>query len=812
MKKLFFANLSAVVALGIFSQIVQIVFLREFLMVFHGNELSLGIILAAWMLWVGTGSRVASILAGKAIRSLAAVSINSAAAAILSVLSIFIIRTLRGSISIAPGAYFSVMDMTLACIVVMAPVGLALGIQFVILSKIWRESDRTGDTSGAEKTYMAEAFGNLVGGILFSFWFVQVFNSFQTVIFSAIVMVAATLWLASGSKNQLSGLAAAIKLSIFGLLSLFILSTPFLRHLDRWVHELQWKFFSPEHHLVEIRQSKYGTISVAQRDNQYSFFQSGNLIFSTAGPDSKAPAFEEQESVVFAHFAMVQHPNPERVLLIGGGLRGTIREIAGHPVQHIDYVELDPVLTDTALPYLPKSTIAALESPRVNLIHTDGRLFIKTTDRAYDIIIADIPDPFTAVLNRYYTEEFFHEVRSRLKPGGIFVTSVISTPDMRGEAVANRNTTLYHTLKRVFPVVFPAGQRSLYFFASSQPDRISADASILVDRFNRRNIQIDGFSSHHFELLLEQSHLRRINWIIRNHGRHPDAHLESPNIGPLFPESIERQNATEPDLLPVNERFFINSDFKPIGYYYTLRFWDALSRAGSADSFKWIIKVKPWWILPSVAFCLGVVLFLKHMALLKRNRTDRRFAVLMAVFSTGLSTMSLQIALLFSFQSLYGFVYEMIGLITALFMGGLALGTFISRKLVKEKSNRTILAMIQLSIALFALIVAFGLPGSAALKSPCVVLVLIAVMTFLSGVFNGADFPLTAASYQTLTGNPEKATGIVYGIELFGACTGAIVSSVVIAPVLGITALGLLAAIANFTAFLCLIISGNQSG
>lgn len=54
------SHLSAVIALGIVSQLMQIVFLRELLMVFHGNELSFGIILAAWMLCVGTGSRIAA--------------------------------------------------------------------------------------------------------------------------------------------------------------------------------------------------------------------------------------------------------------------------------------------------------------------------------------------------------------------------------------------------------------------------------------------------------------------------------------------------------------------------------------------------------------------------------------------------------------------------------------------------------------------------------------------------------------------------------------------------------------------------------
>jgi len=145
-------------------------------------------------------------------------------------------------------------------------------------------------------------------------------------------------------------------------------------------------------------------------------------------------------------------------------------------------------------------------------------------------------------------------------------------------------------------------------------------------------------------------------------------------------------------------------------------------------------------------------------------------------------------------------------------MGGLALGTYTSRKTVKQKANKNVLALIQFLIALFALIVAFGLPRAATLDSPGMIVAFIASMTFFCGVFNGADFPLTAACCHALTKNPEKATGVVYGIELFGACAGALIASIVIAPVLGIAAVGTLAAIANFTAFLCLIMARKYSG
>jgi len=457
----FSRHLLAVLALGIVSQVVQIVFLRELLMVFHGNELSLGIILAAWMLWVGGGSRMGAGLAKRYPATLAPVAVISTAIVALSVLSVFAVRVLRGLFAIDAGATFSVFDMALSCVVVMAPTGLLLGVQFVLLAQLWRESDGAEDTSGAEKTYIGEAAGNIAGGILFSFLLVHVFNSFQAVLATGALMVAAIAVLAPGTglSRRRGSLLKPVLLGVLGVLGLLF---AFLEPLDRWAYERQWQFFSPEYELVEIRQSRYGTISAAKREDQYSFFQSGNLVFSSAGPEVPSPAMEEQEAIEFAHFSMVQHPKPKRVLLIGGGMRGTAREIAAHPVEQVDYLELDPVLTDTARPYLHESTIKAIDGPRVTLIHTDGRLFLKQTDNTYDMILIDVPDPATAVLNRYYTEEFFREARSRMNPGGVFVTGVQSTADMRGEAIANRNTTIYHTLKRVFPRYCPPDSGSSF--------------------------------------------------------------------------------------------------------------------------------------------------------------------------------------------------------------------------------------------------------------------------------------------------------------------------------------------------------------
>lgn len=800
--------LFAVLMLGVVSQIGQVLLLRDLLMVFHGNELAIGIILSAWLAWVGAGSRLGAFAIERLERPLLLLVLS--ALAMLPALpgTLLLIRSLRGFFDVLPGAHLSLLEMVLSSFLVVAPVCLLLGAQFVFLSRAWREEDHAEDASGAGKTYVGEALGSMMGGILFTFLLVHQLNPFQTGVLVAMVMLIMVGFMAhrrekgrdrtSRSWIPATLALAAVVLSFHGF--------PFLDRLDRSAHETLWRYMTPHHELAGIYQSKHGSIAVLRREDQFSFFQSGHLVFTSAGPDTAIPALEEQDAVTFAHLAMVQHPDPKQVLLIGGGLRGMLGEIAIHPVDRIDTIELDEVLTEAARAFVPPQTFEVLQDPRVRLIHGDARLFVKGTDEEYDLIIIDAPDPTTAVLNRYYTREFFQESRKLLKPGGVLVTGVTSTPDLRGAAVANRNAAVYHTLAGVFSHVLLAGERFLFFFASDAPGQVSVDIPTLRHRFRERRIEAEGFSDLHFVLLLQEQQVRRVNWVVRNHGRGPRAHLEGPPPAPLFPDPVEDQVQAEALLPPVQSRAFINSDFKPVVTFYTLMFWDELTRGDHRGALKHLLQVQSWWIAPLVLFPVLTVLVLRSPWPGTSRHADASFAVLFAVFTTGLSTMAMQVALLFSFQSIYGFIYETVGLIVAIFMLGLAAGAWLTLKIVKVKTSMRTLALVQGIMALLACLMALMLPRTASLTSSPAILGLFTVLTVGAGLINGMDFPLATACSMAHTGRAEKSAGLIYGLELLGACAGAALASAVVAPILGLGACFHLAAAANGAAFICILL------
>ncbi len=806
-----------VLALGVGSQLAQVVLLRELLTVFFGHELSFGIILAGWMFWVATGSAIANRILARPpgwdrSRGLS-MALRSAIGVLVSLpLTVFMLRGLRAAFDVSPGVHLALLDLAWSGVLLMAPPCVCLGMHFVFLARARGGQDPVDPVRGAVCTYPVEAAGNAMGGLLFTMVLVHVMSAIHLAALAGVMMLAVL-----PRHNETRDFPApecetkrdSRNWRLLPVLLAVGLSWPWLGRIDQQASRMQWRLAAPDQQVIDLRQSRYGPLALLQRDGQYNVYQSGHRVFSAGGVGAEI-ALEEQSAAVLAHLSMTQHPDPQSVLLIGGGLRGVLREMLHHPLRNIDTVELDPVLLDMALAVAPPATRTAFADPRVRLRTLDGRRFIKQTGARYDVITVDIPDPVTAVLNRYYTREFFQETKARLAPGGMLAIT-LSGGDPRGRVTGNRNSTVFHTLRRVFDDVIVFGDTDLIFLASDGTDRLHTDPARLRERFREREIESAAFPDAYFFLLMEPSRLNRLNWILRHHGRGVAAHHEPPDTGPLQVPPPAAQRERETSLPPVNERIFINSDFRPIGYVHNLILWNRTTRARNPRRLDRLLDIHPAWALPLPGLILLIAL-VRNLTGSRRRRYRRgaRYAVCAAVFTTGLSTMLLQVSILFAFQGVYGYVYERIGLIVALFMTGLAMGAALAQRLARGGGIR-LLAAVQLAVALFIAGVAMALPATGKLDSPALVFVVFALITWIAGILSGADFPIAARCLAPLLRHPAHAIGRVYGLELLGSCLGAAAAGVIVVPVFGIRAACLLAAGMNAVAALTFLLPLNKT-
>lgn len=150
---------------------------------------------------------------------------------------------------------------------------------------------------------------------------------------------------------------------------------------------------------------------------------------------------------MIAHVPLTLHPNPKRVLVIGGGDGGSVREVLRHPsVERVDLVEIDGEVVRVAKEYFPQISAALLAQPdRLHVEIGDGIAHVKATRDTYDVIIVDCSDPIGPG-EGLFTQEFYAAAAQALKEDGILVQQTES-PFM--------HRTLVHDVFAAFRTAFP---------------------------------------------------------------------------------------------------------------------------------------------------------------------------------------------------------------------------------------------------------------------------------------------------------------------------------------------------------------------
>ncbi|MEG0820881.1 MAG: polyamine aminopropyltransferase [Burkholderiaceae bacterium] len=151
------------------------------------------------------------------------------------------------------------------------------------------------------------------------------------------------------------------------------------------------------------------------------------------------------------HPALLSHPDPKKVLVIGGGDGGSSEEILKHPsVERVVMAELDQAVIDIAKQYLGTIHQGAFDDPRLEVKIGDGYEFVKTSDELFDLIVLDLTDPDTPAFH-LYSEDFFRLCRERLAPGGA-LTLHLGSPVYGADTVAKNAANLRQVFRHVAPL------------------------------------------------------------------------------------------------------------------------------------------------------------------------------------------------------------------------------------------------------------------------------------------------------------------------------------------------------------------------
>ena len=203
--------------------------------------------------------------------------------------------------------------------------------------------------------------------------------------------------------------------------------------IEETLHPSWQQCFNTEHTLCDI-QTAYQHLVIFKND----WF--GNVMML----DGNIQTTEKDEFIyheMMTHVPLMAHSNPKKVLVIGAGDGGIIREVLRHPnVEKVVMVEIDEIVVEMSKKYFPNHSQGAFNDPRVTLIIDDAAAFLKRTNDRFDVILTDSTDP-TGPGEHLFTEEFYQNCKNHLEKDGILVTQS-GVPFMQPTGIYNMQNML----------------------------------------------------------------------------------------------------------------------------------------------------------------------------------------------------------------------------------------------------------------------------------------------------------------------------------------------------------------------------------
>lgn len=147
---------------------------------------------------------------------------------------------------------------------------------------------------------------------------------------------------------------------------------------------------------------------------------------------------------MLVHVPMFAHGHARKVLIVGGGDGGTLREVLRHDVEAVAMVEIDRAVIDACRAHMPSLSAGAFEDARVELVIADAAAYVADGGEDFDIIIVDSTDPIGPGAN-LFSEKFYADGKRRLGAGGVLVTQN-GVPFLQAEEV----TATYRRLAPLF--------------------------------------------------------------------------------------------------------------------------------------------------------------------------------------------------------------------------------------------------------------------------------------------------------------------------------------------------------------------------
>ncbi|MCD1259978.1 polyamine aminopropyltransferase [Paenibacillus athensensis] len=249
--------------------------------------------------------------------------------------------------------------------------------------------------------------------------------------------------------------------------------------MDLWYTEKQTESYGITAKIKETyvrEQTDFQDLAMIETDEWGTMLTLDGMVMTTDRDE-----FVYHEMV--AHPALVTHPNPQHVLVVGGGDGGVIREVMKHPkVEKAVLVDIDGKVIEYSKKYLPQIA-GELDNPRVEVIVNDGYMHIHDHKNTYDVIMVDSTEPVGPAVE-LFSKGFYQGIFDALKEDGIFVAQT-DNPWFKADLIrtVNRDVKEIFPIVRVYSANIPTYPSGLWTFTmgSKKYDPLQVDEAAIPD-------------------------------------------------------------------------------------------------------------------------------------------------------------------------------------------------------------------------------------------------------------------------------------------------------------------------------------------
>ncbi|MEO5333267.1 MAG: 4Fe-4S binding protein [Magnetococcus sp. YQC-5] len=752
-------------SLGLFSQIAQALLVREFLVVFYGNEISIGAFYGGWLLWIGLGALWA-------IQHHNTFSIPTLTLSLPILLAgqMITLRLIRLFWETPTGEFLPLGTLITAALILTAPTGFIIGFLFPVACK------QLSHTKTITGIYIMESLGALAGAVLFVFWLVDHLGTWPSLGFTSCWLGLTTLLLQNDTSPSASVPIPALEkppgeavnrlprplhpfFSIFLhqkksllliLIGLLLWLSPMGTHITLLMEQIRFKTIHPSLNLLAAIETRFGHTSLGQRGQQISVISNGRIGVSFPNPS---------RITTDAAFFYSQANQPRHILLFGGVTDGLAGELLRYPpVQQIDAVEEDQQAFQLIQSHLPDNLRQAITDPRLHIHFEDGRALVNNLNQQhYDLVMILTGDPSSARMNRFFTQEFYDRLRRAMTPNGVLCTRVAAASNYLGREVQSYSGATWFTLQSLFDRVMVVPGDHHTFCASSNTGPVTSDPNTLAER-------------------LEITHPT---------GFIPPTGLFQQLLPPAQ-TSLVQQRLNE-------EEKSVNTDSNPVTFFLNMLLWGKFTASGMNDFLHLIRRMGPWpYLIPVMVFS---ALFMTSRPQPDHLPNHTRLGAAFTLGILGFIAMAIQIMILLGFQSRVGHVFTHLALLNGLFMAGLAAGAAMThRQLSPHTPLPRLFASIMTLTALFCWSFAPIISWSMSLNT-LHAQILFFMLAALSGLLAGTGFPIAVALASQTTPLTPLSGGLTNAADHLGGALGGLVAAGLLLPVLGMTGTGNLLAL-----------------